>query len=103
MPAGDVLEPCAIELLLYRFQHKADPNKIEDVWDGAILQELVSKNITIDGQMQDYAYRELETNVFVALTCNGISVHKGIRACQSQTEYVCFPLKLIILNLPPEV
>jgi len=95
--------PCTIELLLYRFQCKADPNKIEDMWDGAILQELISKNITINGQTQDYTYRELKTNVFVALTCDGISVHKGIRACQSQTKYACFPLKLIILSLPLEV
>jgi len=73
------------------------------MWDGAILQELISKNIMINGQMQDYAYGELKTNVFVALTCGGISMHKGIGACQSQTEYVCFPLELIILNLPLEV
>jgi len=95
--------PCTIKLLLYQFQHKADPNKIEDVWDGAILQELISKNITINGQMQDYTYGELKTDVFVALTCDGISVHKGIGACRSQTEYACFPLELIILSLPPEV
>ena len=37
------------------------------------------------------------------LTCDGISIHKGIGVHWSQTEYVCFPLELIILNLPPEV
>jgi len=103
MPAGDVWNPRTIELLLYQIQHKADPNKIEDVWDGAILQELISKNVTINGQMQDYTYGELKTDVFVELTCNGISMHKGIRAHWSQTKYACFPLKLIILSLPLEV
>jgi len=73
------------------------------MWDSAILQELISKNVTINGQTQDYTYRELETDVFVALTCNGISMHKGIRVHWSQTKYACFPLELIILNLPPEV
>src|SRR5882757_8469854 len=42
-----------IELLLYRFQHETDPNKIDNVWDGVILQELVNKNVTIDGEVQE--------------------------------------------------
>jgi hypothetical protein len=54
-------------------------------------------------QVQNYTYGELDTDIFLALTCNGISVHKGIRAQCSKTEYACFPLELIILNLPPEV
>jgi hypothetical protein len=95
--------PRIIELLLYRFQRKADPNRIDDVWDGNILQELINKNVTIDGQAQEYTYGELKTDIFVALTCDGISVHKGIGARRSQTKYTCFPLELIILNLPPEV
>ena len=48
-------------------------------------------------------YGEQETDVFLALTCDGISIHKGIGAHCSKTEYACFPLELIILNLPPEV
>ena len=95
--------PDVIELLLYRFRCEADPNRIDDVWDGVILQGLISRNVEINGDTQEYTYRELKTDVFVALTCDGISVHKGIGARQSQTEYACFPLELIILNLPPEV
>ena len=95
--------PRTIELLLYRFQRNVDPNRIDDVWDGAILQGLINQNVTIDGQAQEYTYGELKTDIFVALTCDGISVHKGIGARRSQTECACFPLELIILNLPPEV
>jgi len=73
------------------------------MWDGMILQELLNKNVEINGQSQGHTYGELDTNIFLALTCNGISIHKGIGAQCSKTEYTCFPLELIILNLPPEV
>jgi hypothetical protein len=92
-----------IELLRYRLQHEADPNRIDDVWDGANLWELLNKKIEFNGQVQNYTYGELDTDIFLALTCDGISVHKGIGARCSKTEYTCFPLELIILNLPPEV
>jgi len=90
-------------MLLYRFEHKVGANQIDDVWDGAILQELLNKVVVVDGQPQEYTYGELETDVFLALTCDGISIHKGIGARRSKTQYACFPLELIILSLPPEV
>lgn len=96
-------DPNIIELLLYRHQRKVDPDRIDDVWDGKILRELVNQNVIIDGRVQNYTYGELDTDVFLALTCDGISIHKGIGARRSQTEYACFPLELIVLNLPPEV
>jgi hypothetical protein len=55
-----------------------DLNRIDDVWDGVILQELLNTNIAIDGQAQEYTYGELQTDLFLALTCNSISMHKGI-------------------------
>ena len=54
-------------------------------------------------QFFESLYGELDTDIFIALTCDGVSIHKGIGVCQSQTKYVCFTLELIILNLPPEV
>jgi Transposase family tnp2 len=92
-----------IEMLLYRSKREADPKRIDDVWDGAFLRELINKNVAIDGQAQDYTYGEVDTDIFLALTCDGISIHKGIGARRSQTQYSCFPLELIILSLPPEV
>ena len=92
-----------INLLLYRHHHGVDQDWIEDVWDGAVLQELLNKDVTVDGQVQDYTYRELETDIFLALTCDGISVHKGVGMRHSKTAYACFPLELIILSLPPEI
>ena len=65
-------------MLLYRFEHEVDADQIEDVWDGAILKELLNKIIVVDGRPQPYTYGELETDVFLALTCDGISIHKGI-------------------------
>jgi len=96
-------DPCTIEMLLYRSQREVDPDRIEDAWDGLILQELLHKNVVIEGRAQEYCYGELDTDVFLAFTCNGISIHKGIGAQRSQTEYACFPLEVIVLNLPPEV
>jgi len=96
-------EQDVIELLHYRLQCKAHPNRINDMWDGMNLQELLNKNIKINGQLQGYTYGELDTDIFLTLTCNGISIHKGIGAQHSKTEYACFLLELIILNLPPEV
>ena len=57
----------------------------------------------MDGQVQEYTYGKLKPDVFLALTCDGISVHKGISVCCSKTEYTCFPLELIVLSLPPEI
>jgi len=92
-----------IKLLLYRLKRKADPNRIDNVWDGVVLWELLNRKVEIDGQVQDYTYGELDIDVFLVFTCDGISIHKGIGAWQSQTEYACFPLELLILNLPLEV
>ena len=80
-----------------------DWDRIEDVWDGAVLQELLNENVMVDSQVQEYTYRELKTDVFLAFTCDGISIHKGIGACCSKTEYACFLLELIVLSLPPEI
>ena len=96
-------DPNVIKLLLYRFEREVDANRIEDVWDGVLLQELLNSIVVVDGKPQEYTYGELETDVFLALTCDGISIHKGIGARRSKTEYACFPLELIILSLPPEV
>ena len=92
-----------INLLLYRLDHGVDRDQIEDVWDGAVLRELLKKNVTVDGQIQEYTYGELKTDIFLAMTCDGISIHKGIGARRSKTEYACFPIELIILSLPPEL
>ena len=53
--------------------------------------------------MQEYRYGELDIDVFLAFACDGISIHKGIGARRSQTEYACSPLEVIVLSLPPEV
>jgi len=79
------------------------PNRIDDMWDSVNLQELLNKNVEINGQLQGYTYGELDTDIFLTLTCDGISIHKGIGAQCSKTKYACFLLELIILNLPPEV
>ena len=92
-----------IDLLLYQHDCEVDQDWIEDVWDGAVLQELLNKNVMIDGQVQEYTYRELIMDVFLAFTCDGISIHKGIGVHCSKTEYACFLLELIILSLPPEI
>ena len=73
-----------IDLLLYRSEHEVERDRIEDVWDGEVLRQLLKKNVMIVGQAQEYTYGELETDVF--LTCDGISIHKGIGARRSKTE-----------------
>jgi len=72
------LDRHTIKMLLYRLECKVDPDRIEDVWDGVILQELLCKNVAIEGEAQEYNYRELDTDIFLAFTCDGISIHKGI-------------------------
>ena len=61
------------------------------------------RKVAVDGRIQEYTYGELDTDIFLAVTCDGISIHKGIGACRSKTEYACFPLELIVLSFPPEV
>ena len=92
-----------VESLRYRFEREADPDRIEDVWDSAVLRELMRRKVAVDGRIQEYTYGELDTDIFLAVTCDGISIHKGIGARRSKTEYACFPLELIVLSFPPEV
>ena len=91
------------QMFLYRLQREVDPDRIEDVWDSMVLQELLNTNVAIEGQAREYRYGELDTNVFLAFPCDGISIHKGIGARRSLTEYACFPLEVIVISLPPEV
>ena len=53
-----------INLLLYRHECKVDQDRIEDVWDGVVLQELLKKYVTIDDQVQEYTYGELKMDIF---------------------------------------
>jgi len=64
---------------------------------------MMKKYLEIDGVPQEYKYGKLDTDIFIAFTCDGVSVHKGLGAWRSKTQYLCFPLEVIILNLPPMV
>ena len=90
-------------MLLNRLQHDTDPSQIDDIWDSTVLQELLNQSVVIEGQAQEYTYGELDTDVFLAFTCDGISIHKGLGAQHSQMQYACFPLELIVISLPPKV
>ena len=96
-------DPKLIKLLLHRVQRESDPNIIEDVLDGGVIQRLLDSHVEIDGKKQQYKYGEFETDIFLALTCDGVSVHKGLGARRSKTQYSCFPMEILILNLPPTI
>jgi len=64
---------------------------------------MLNSYVEIDGEKQQYKYGEFDTDVFLALTCDGVSVHKGLGARRSKTQYSCYPMELIILNLPPTI
>jgi len=96
-------DPKMIKLLLYRVQHEVEPGDIEDVFDGEVISNMMKKYLEIDGVPQEYKYGKLDMDIFIAFTCNGVSIHKGLGAWQSKTQYLCFPLEVIILNLPPMV
>jgi hypothetical protein len=74
-----------IDLLLHRVQHESDPDFIEDVLDGDVIRRLLASHVKIDGEKQHYRYGEFETNIFLTLTCDGVSVHKGLGVQQSKT------------------
>ena len=78
-----------------------EPGEIEDVFDGEVISDMIKKYLELDGETQEEKYGELDTDIFIAFTCDGVSVHKGLGARQSKTQYSCFPLEVIILNLPP--
>src|SRR6267154_177434 len=96
-------DPKLIDLILHRVQRESDPDIIEDVLDGGIIQRLLHSHVKVDGEEQHYKYGEFETDIFLMLTCDSISVHKGLGACWSKTQYSCYPMELIILNLPPMI
>ena len=96
-------DPKMISMLLYRMQRDVEPGDIEDVFDGEVISDMMKKYIELDGVPQAYKYGELDTDIFMAFTCDGVSIHKGLGARRSKTQYSCFPLEVIILNLPPMV
>lgn len=96
-------DPKLIELMLHRVRRDSDPNIIEDVLDGGVIQRLLNTYVKIDGKKKDYKYGEFETDIFIALTCDGVSVHKGVGVRRSKTQYSCYPMEIIILNLPPMI
>ena len=96
-------DPNMIKLLLYRVQREVEPGDIEDVFDGEVISNMMKKHLELDGVPQAYKYGKLDTDIFMAFTCNGVSIHKGLGAQRSKTQYSCFLLKVIILNLPPMV
>lgn len=94
-------DPILVGLLLYRMQREVAPDKIRDVWDGQLLQELLDTYVVVDGVEQDFKYGQAITDMFVAVTCDGVSLFKGLGARRSKNQYSCFPLVAILLNLPP--
>ena len=96
-------DPKMISMLLYRVQRDVEPGDIEDIFDGEVISDMTKKYIELDGVSQAYKYGELDTDIFMAFTCDGVSIHKGLEARRSKTQYSCFPLEAIILNLPPMV
>jgi len=96
-------DPNIIDLLLHRVRRESDPNIIEDVLDGGVIWRLLDSNVEIDGDKQQYRYGEFETDIFLAFTCDGVSVHKGLGARRSKMQYSCFPMEIIILNLSPTI
>ena len=92
-----------IKLPLYRVRREVEPGEIEDVFDGEVISDMIKKYLELDGETQEEEYGELDTDILIAFTCNGVSVHKGLGARRSKTQYSCFPLEVIILNLPPMI
>jgi len=80
-----------------------EPGDIEDIFDGEVISNMMKKYLELDRVPQAYKYGKLDTDIFMAFTCDGVSIHKGLRAWQLKTQYSCFPLEVIILNLPPMV
>ena len=96
-------DPKMIEMLLYRMQRDVEPGDIDDVFDGEVISSMMKRYMELDGVLQAHRYGDLDTDIFMAFTCDGVSVHKGLGARRSKTQYSCFPLEVIILNLPPMV
>ena len=84
-------------------QQDVEPGDIDDVFDGEVISSMMKRYMELDGVLQAHRYGDLDTDIFMAFTCDGVSVHKGLGARRSKTQYSCFPLEVIILNLPPMV
>jgi len=97
------MNPDMICLLLHQVSCESSPEVIEDVLDGDILRRMLNSHVEIDGERQRYRYGESDTDIFLVLTCDSISVHKGLGVQHSKTQYLCYPMEIIILNLPPTI
>jgi len=73
-------DPEMIKLLLYQVQREVEAGDIEDVFDGKVISNMMKKYLELDGVPQAYKYGELDTDMFMAFTCDGISIHKGLGA-----------------------
>jgi len=69
-----------IKLLLHRVQCEVEPGDIEDVFNGKVISNMMKKYLEIDGVPPEYKYGKLNMDIFLAFTCDGVSVHKGLGA-----------------------
>ena len=52
-------DPKLIELMLHRVRHDSDPNIIEDVLDGGVIQRLLNTYVKIDGKKKRLQIRRI--------------------------------------------
>jgi hypothetical protein len=71
-------DPKMVKLLLYRVRREVEPGDIDDIFNGEVISTMKKEYPELDGVCQPYTYGELDTDIFMAFTCDGVSVHKGL-------------------------
>ena len=84
------------KLLDYKKQYTSASQRISDVWDSKLIQQLKKEEIVVDGKgLGAYHFKDFRESA-IGLATDGIIVFKSQKRS-------CWPLLLIDYNLPPNV
>ncbi|KAF9473564.1 hypothetical protein BDN70DRAFT_771485, partial [Pholiota conissans] len=62
--------------MLYRSQHKHDPNKMTDIFDGQLYRQLRSEGVDIDGKKEKYNHFSDDRDIALGLSTDGFMPFK---------------------------
>ena len=92
-----------IELLKYRLKRDSNDGNLRDVFDSHHYLNLREKFVTIDGEQLPHKFGEFDTDIFIGLLLDGVSLFKALGARRSKNNYTCWPLEVVIYNLSPTI
>jgi Transposase family tnp2 len=92
-----------IQMLQYRQELGPYDGTLRDVFDSLHFRSLLEKDVSVNGV--DYAHKigELDTDLFIGFTFDGVSLWRGLGSQKARASTTCWPLAVVIYSLSPKL